>query len=63
MLNPPDHVSLQFDSLNLTQIINKPTRYDNKCLDNVSRFMGSRSHPRSVVCVCVCRCLCMGVSD
>ncbi len=36
MLNPPDHVSLQFDSLNLTQIINKPTRYDNKCLDNAS---------------------------
>ncbi len=29
----------------------------------VSRFMGSRSHPRSVMCVCVCRCLCVGVSD
>ncbi len=25
----------------------------------ISRFMGSRSHPRSVVCVCVCVCGCV----
>lgn len=34
MPNPPDRVLLQFDPLNLTQIISKPTRYDSKCLGN-----------------------------
>ncbi len=28
----------------------------------LSQFMGSRSHPRSVVCVCVCVCVCVQVS-
>lgn len=36
MPDPPDRVLLQFDSLNLTQIISKPTRCDNKGLGNAS---------------------------
>lgn len=34
MLNSPDHVLLQFDTLNLIEIIGKPTRYDSKHLGN-----------------------------